>query len=141
MLALARHPNIVAVKDCSGDTDHLQAVLADGRLAVYGGDDHRLFPWLCMGATGAVCASAHLATAGFVALAQAVDAGDLGLARQWWRQLHPLTVALFAEPSPGPIKAALASRHALSPALRLPMTEPSDEARERVEAALAALQG
>ncbi len=68
MLALAGHPRIVGVKDCSADLDHLQAVLGDGRLAVLCGDDHRIFMSLCLGSAGAIAASAHLHPRRFVEL-------------------------------------------------------------------------
>ncbi len=70
-----------------------------------------------------------------------MDAGRLPEARALWRLLWPLTTALFCEPSPGPVKAALAGMHGLSDALRAPMTEASAAARERVARALQALEG
>jgi 4-hydroxy-tetrahydrodipicolinate synthase len=132
MLRLAAHPRIVGVKDCSGDLDHLQALLSDGRLAVLCGDDHRLFASICLGAAGAVAASAHLHPERFVELQRLVDEGRLAEARRLWQRLWPLTTALFSEPSPGPVKAALAPLHGLSDELRAPMTSPGSFTRARV---------
>lgn len=139
MLQLAGHPRIVGVKDCSADLDHLQALLSDGRLAVLCGDDHRLFASLCLGAGGSVTASAHLHPEKFVELQRLVEAGRLPEARALWRLLWPLTTALFEEPSPGPLKAALAGRLDLRDELRPPMTRAGAAVRDRVEAALSAL--
>jgi 4-hydroxy-tetrahydrodipicolinate synthase len=132
MLALAEHPKIRAVKDCSADTDHAQAVIDDGRLQLLGGDDHRMFTTLCQGGVGAIAASAHLRPDLFVALHRALQQSDLPTARRLWRGLWPLTQALFAEPSPGPLKAALAPRHGLRDELRAPMTRATPEAAQRV---------
>jgi 4-hydroxy-tetrahydrodipicolinate synthase len=54
--------------------------------------------------------------------------------------LWPLTTALFAEPSPGPVKAALAPLHGLDEAVRPPLTLPGAATRARVAQALQALQ-
>lgn len=132
MLRLAAHPRIVGVKDCSGDLDHLQALLSDGRLSVLCGDDNRIFASLCLGAAGAIAVSAHLQPARWVDLQRRIDEGRLDEARRLWQQLWPLTTALFAEPSPGPVKAALAPLHGLSDELRPPMTSAGSFTRARV---------
>jgi len=119
--ALADHPQIRALKDCSGDRAAAEQVLADGRLALLGGNDDELFDQLARGAARAIVASAHLATSGFVLLHQLVAAQRLADARALWRRLQPLTTACFAEPNPAPIKAALARLGRLQGELRSPM--------------------
>ena len=127
LLELAAHERIVAVKDCSGDRAAAEALLADGRLALLAGNDDELFDQLARGAAGAITASAHLATARFVALADALRGGELASARALWRELMPLTRAAFAEPNPAPLKAALARQGWLADELRPPM-RPASEA-------------
>jgi 4-hydroxy-tetrahydrodipicolinate synthase len=139
MLALAAHPAIVAVKDCSGDADHVEAILADGRLQLLAGDDHRMFTTLCAGGSGAIAASAHLRPDLFVALHRLLAAGALHEARALWRALWPLTKALFDEPNPAPVKAALATALALPGVLRAPMTPAGAANRGRVQALLSGL--
>ena len=122
LLALAEHPRIVAVKDCSTDRSAAEAVLADGRLALLGGNDDELFDQLARGAVGGITASAHLATAGFVRLAALLrDGKALDDARRLWRRLAPVTRAAFAEPNPAVIKGALSRQGWLADALRAPM--------------------
>lgn len=122
LLALADHPQITAVKDCSGDRAAAEAVLADGRLALLGGNDDELFDQLARGAAGGITASAHLATAGFVRLAALLrGGGSLIEARSLWRRLAPVTQAAFAEPNPAVIKGALARQGWLADVLRAPM--------------------
>lgn len=121
LLALADHPNIVALKDCSGDRETAEAVLADGRLALLGGNDDEMFDQLARGAAGSICASAHLATPAFVRLHQLVAEQALQAARQLWRTLAPVARAAFEEPNPSVIKGALALQGRLHAELRAPM--------------------
>ena len=132
MLSLADHPKIRAVKDCGADPDRTQAVLNDGRLQLLAGGDHRIFATICQGGAGAIAASAHLRPELFVALHRSINQGDLPTARALWRALWPLTKILFGEPSPGPIKAALARRLGLHNELRAPMTRATADAERRV---------
>ena len=119
--ALAGHPRIVGVKDCSGDRTAAEAVLADGRLALLGGNDDELFDQLARGAAGAIVASAHVATAAFVSLQRRLQVGQLHEARAIWRRLAPLTRALFAEPNPAPVKGVLARLGWIGNELRAPL--------------------
>ena len=137
--ALAEHPRIRALKDCSGDRATAEQVLADGRLALLGGNDDELFDQLARGAVGAITASAHLATADFVRLLRWLADGRLAEARTLWRRLQPLTSACFAEPNPAPIKAALARAGWLHDELRAPMLPASPATADGLIAALAPL--
>jgi len=136
LLELAAHPRIVALKDCSGQRDTAETVLADGRLALLAGNDDELFDQLARGAVGGITASAHLATTAFVALHRALAESRLEEARQLWRRLQPLTRALFAEPSPAPLKAALAEAGEIEELLRAPMWPASPAVRAATRAAL-----
>jgi 4-hydroxy-tetrahydrodipicolinate synthase len=142
LLALAAHPRITAVKDCSGDRRAAEAVLADGRLQWLAGNDDELFDQLARGAAGGIVASAHLATAQFVALHRLINGHQLDAARALWHRLAPLTRALFAEPNPAPLKAVLAAQGWLQDALRAPLVAAGPHTREvaagAVRAAMAA---
>jgi len=135
---IARLPGVRALKDCGGDVRKTRALIADGALAVLAGDDHRIFATLCEGGAGAIAASAHLHPQRFVAMAQAIRAGRLSDARALHHALAPLVDALFAEPSPAPLKAVLARLGAISGgddggiggALRAPMLPASDAAAQ-----------
>ena len=139
MLSLAAHPRIRAVKDCSGDPDHVQAIVNDGRLQLLAGDDHRMFATMCQGGVGAIAASAHVRPDLFVALHRHIRANDLHAAATLWRALWPLTKALFDEPSPGPVKAALAHRLGLHDELRSPMSRASSACARRVMATISGI--
>ena len=139
LLALAAHPRIAALKDCGGRVEQTEALIADGRLQVLCGNDNEWFSSRCLGGAGAIAASAHIRTDLFVAFDAALARGDLAAGRALWRQLKPLTVALFDEPSPGPVKAVLAVQGECANELRTPMTTASMALQERLLALVAGL--
>ncbi len=140
LLRLAAHPNIHALKDCGGDAAKTLAVIADGRLGVLAGEDLQLFSTVAAGGVGAIAASAHLHTARFVEVLNALDRQDLAAARAAWWPLLPLIEALFDEPNPGPLKAALARRGLMRGELRPPMTAASAALCERLDKLVQALE-
>lgn len=133
---LARHPRIVAIKDCGGDPRKTQSLIQDGVLNVLTGEDEQLFTTLCLGGSGAISAAAHLRTADFVAVVRLLQQGDLLAGRAVFRELLPLIRLAFAEPNPAPVKSLLAMQGLIVDELREPMLRCSDELRERMRAEL-----
>ena len=121
LFRLAAHPNIRAVKDCGGDAAKTQALIADGRLKVLVGEDLQLFATIALGGTGAITASAHLQTEQFVKVMALLETGALLEARAIWMTLVPVISAMFAQPNPVSIKAALAQQGWIENELRAPM--------------------
>lgn len=136
LLTLADHPNIHAIKDCGGDLGKTQALIAHGGLQVLAGDEDALLSTLAQGGTGAILAAAHLRTADFVRLMDAVAAGRLSEAHALWRALRPLVDAAYAEPNPAAFKWALARQGLVHDTLRPPMTALSPAGVERMLAVL-----
>lgn len=132
LLALAAHPNIHAIKDCGGDANKTQALIHDGRLQVLAGEDAQILATLTMGGVGAIAASAHLRTAQFVQVLDGMRRGELTQAQQLWEALAPLVQAVFAEPNPALIKAALAHQGLIHNELRLPMMPASAAGEQRL---------
>jgi len=137
LLTLAAHPQIQAIKDCGGSLAKTIALIEDGRLNVLAGEDLAIFTTLCLGGSGAIAASAHVRPDLFVALADAVSAGDLALGRALFHQLAPLIQALGSEPNPAPVKAMLAGQGLIRNELRAPMTSASPELQARLQAYMA----
>ncbi|WP_321818067.1 MULTISPECIES: 4-hydroxy-tetrahydrodipicolinate synthase [unclassified Paraburkholderia] len=137
LLELAGHARIVAVKDCGGSLDKTLALILDGRLQVLCGEDMDMFGALCAGASGAIAASAHVLPERFVAMERALREDRLAEARAIWHTLVPLVRAAFAEPNPGPVKAALARQGLMRNELRAPMTRVSDTLEETLGKLLA----
>jgi 4-hydroxy-tetrahydrodipicolinate synthase len=96
-------------------------LIEEGRLAVLTGEDLQIFATLCLGGAGAIAASAHLRPDLFVRMAERIDAGDLAAARRIFRALRPAIEAMFAEPSPAPVKAALAELGLIQEEVRAPL--------------------
>lgn len=133
---LARHPCIVAIKDCGGEIDKTQALIADGELDVLAGEDAQIFATLCHGGTGAIAASAHIHPERFVAMAERVAAADLVGARAIFRELQPLIRLAFVEPNPAPVKSLLALRGLIRDELRAPMQASSPALLQRLRSEL-----
>ena len=136
LLALAAHPNIQAIKDCGGDAAKTQALITDGRLQVLAGEDAQILATLRMGGVGAIAASAHLQTAQFVQVLDWMRRGNQDQALPLWQPLPALVHAVFSEPNPALIKAALAHQGLVHNELRLPMMPASMAGKQRLLALL-----
>lgn len=125
LLALARHENVAAIKDCGGSLDKSVTLIADGGMQVMAGEDLQALSIMCLGGTGMIAAAAHIRPDLFVAMHRAVQAQQLDLARALFHALAPMIRLVFAEPNPGPVKALLARQGLLSNVLRAPMPNAS----------------
>ena len=126
LLQLAKHPNIPAVKDCGQDARKTHALIADGRLAVLAGDDLQIFNTVALGGAGAIAASAHVHTERFVEMVRLLRHGALNEARPLWMTVVPVIEAMFAEPNPASIKAALTCDGWIENELRAPMMKAAE---------------
>ena len=90
---LARHPNIVAVKDAKGDLHGAAQIMAETSLVYYSGDDALNLPWLAVGAVGLVSVWGHLAAGQLRDMLTAFNSGDLATARKIAVSLGPLNAA------------------------------------------------
>lgn len=133
---LARHPRIVAIKDCGGDPRKTHMLIQDGALDVLAGEDEQIFATLCLGGSGAISAAAHIRPADFVQVAVHLQQGDLQAGRALFRELLPLIRLAFVEPNPAPVKSLLAMQGLITDELREPMLRCSDELRERMRVEL-----
>lgn len=139
LLALAEHPNIVAIKDCGGSIDKTIALIAHGGMQVLAGEDLHILSVLCLGGTGMISAVSHLRPELFVALYDAVQAQELDRARTLFQALAPVVRLAFEEPNPGPIKAQLAAQGLLSNELRAPMPPASERLAAQLRQAVSVL--
>lgn len=133
LMALAGHPRICAIKDCSGDIAKTRALVADSRLQVLSGEDSHIFSTMAQGGHGAIAAAAHLHTRRFVRILQLIKAGEMAKASALWEPLLPLIEGLFSEPNPGPLKALLARQGLVRDELRSPMTRASAALTEHLQ--------
>jgi 4-hydroxy-tetrahydrodipicolinate synthase len=139
LLNIVAHERIVAIKDCGGNLGNTLALLASGKVDVLCGEDNQIFNALCLGAKGAIAASAHVHPQRFVALYQQIRDNQLAAGRATFFQLLPLIQSLFIEPNPAPVKSALALQGLIDDELRAPMQRSSDAMVTRLKEVLGAL--
>jgi 4-hydroxy-2-oxoglutarate aldolase len=109
VIQLAEHPNIIGIKDSSGNVakyaNIVRAVRPD--FAVLAGSGGYLYPALCVGAQGAVAALANVAPRECVALYNAFRAGRHDEARALQLRLVQLNAAVTTRWNVPGLKAAL----------------------------------
>jgi 4-hydroxy-tetrahydrodipicolinate synthase len=140
LLQLARHPNIVGMKDCCADRAQSIDFLArrPAGFRVLTGEDAQYHEALCDGADGAILLSAHLETDAFASVQTLMMQGDRAAAQACWDGIYGLTRLLFTEPSPAPAKYWLARNGLIDSAeVRLPMVEVSAELAAQLDAEIA----
>jgi 4-hydroxy-tetrahydrodipicolinate synthase len=120
-------PNVVGVKDASGNVLFCQELMgkARGRVANLSGDDPLTLPMLAVGAKGVISVTSNLYPRQVSEVVADAFAGKWAEAERKSSRLYPLHRALFSEPSPAPIKAALALKGLTRSSVRLPMIEAS----------------
>jgi 4-hydroxy-tetrahydrodipicolinate synthase len=106
---LAEMPNIVAIKDSSGDLQNVIEMIraVPDRFSVMMGRDTLIFPALVMGARGAVPATGNIAPALLVEIYETFQRGDLAASKSAQARLHPVRMSLTLATQPGGVKAAL----------------------------------
>jgi 4-hydroxy-tetrahydrodipicolinate synthase len=143
LLSLASDvPNIAGVKDAVDDlgkTSWVAAHAPEG-FGIWAGNDASLLPMLAVGAVGVVSVAAHLAGDDIAALIESFPT-DPAKAREVHFRLAPLIAALFREPSPAPLKAALRMVGLPAGPVRAPLVEVEEATRDALREALAVAQG
>ena len=122
-LALAEHPNIVAVKEACGNLAQIGDIIKrrPRGFAVLSGDDALTVEIMQRGGEGIISVISNAAPAQMAELCNAALAGDFARARTLHLKLEPLMKAAFVESNPIPIKAALAMERRIENVLRLPL--------------------
>lgn len=137
-LALAEHKNICAVKEASGNTGQIDAILR-GRpegFAVLSGDDGLTLAVMAAGGDGVISVISNAVPKLCAQLTDALAKSDLATASLIHHRLAPLVDAAFIESNPIPIKAGLAMMGKLKNVLRLPLVPMDAKHEARMSAAL-----
>ncbi len=134
--ALAEHPNIVGIKEASGNMAQMveMAALCADRLDIYSGEDALTVPMMAMGAKGTISVLSNVVPREAVAMTDACLKGDFKTAAAWQCRLLPLINALFSEVNPIPAKAAVSAMGFGEDFLRLPLTPMEEPARQKLYA-------
>jgi 4-hydroxy-tetrahydrodipicolinate synthase len=131
-------PNVVATKEATGNVLRAQELVRrlGDRIAVLCGDDALTLAMIAVGARGVVSVSSNLLPKAVSDATRAALAGDVARARRLHLDLVPVHEAMFLEANPGPVKAAMAARGMVSPAVRSPMVPVSEATQAKLAAAL-----
>lgn len=142
VLRLAEIPNIIGIKEASGDIGRMVELLnrMPEDFAVYSGDDPTGMAAMLCGAHGVITVAGNVAPKLFADMCRAALTGNLAEARALNAKLMPLYQEMFCEPSPAAPKWALEKLGLCSRAVRLPMVSLSEVGQARVNAALQKLQ-
>ena len=135
---LAKHPNIVAAKEASGNISQIaQIAQACGdELDLYSGNDDQIVPLLAMGGKGVISVLSNVAPRQTHEICENFFKGDIQKSCQMQLDAIPLINALFCEVNPIPVKAALNMMGREAGPLRLPLTEMEPQNQERLKKAM-----
>ncbi|MFJ7933944.1 4-hydroxy-tetrahydrodipicolinate synthase [Sporosarcina sp. NPDC096371] len=128
VIRLAAIPNIVAIKEASGNLDAMAEIIEQTPtgFSLYSGDDGLTIPVLAIGGAGVVSVSSHIVGNEMQAMIKNFKMGHIKEAAVDHRKLLPIMKALFAAPNPSPVKAALNLKGIPVGGVRLPMIPLND---------------
>ncbi|MGC1088449.1 MAG: 4-hydroxy-tetrahydrodipicolinate synthase, partial [Candidatus Acidiferrum sp.] len=138
---LAAIPNIVGLKEASGNVSQMAAILnaVPDDFTVLSGDDAITLPLISLGGRGVISVVSNEIPAEMTRLTRLALNGDFRGAREIHRRVHPLMEVNFVESNPIPVKAAMAQMGLLEPVWRLPLVAPKAESETRIRAVLESL--
>ncbi|SEA22335.1 4-hydroxy-tetrahydrodipicolinate synthase [Thalassobacillus cyri] len=129
VIRLSEIDNIVSVKEASGDLDAMTEIITKtpDNFTLYSGDDGLTLPVLAIGGTGIVSVSAHILGNEMQEMVNSYNYGDVKRAAAIHQEILPVMKAMFAQPSPSPVKAALNLMGIPVGDVRLPMVPLNSE--------------
>lgn len=142
ILRLAQIPNIIGVKEASGNiSSNIELIThAPKDFLIFSGDDPTGMAFILSGGHGVITVAGNVAPKLFADMCRASLEGDISLARRLNTQLIPIYNVMFCEPSPAAPKWALSVLGKCEPYLRLPLVELTEHGQIKVRSALGAAQ-
>ena len=138
LVRLAQIPNIVAVKEASGNVTQMaeicRAVPRD--FIALSGDDALTLPMMAVGGHGIISVASNEIPAEMVQMVEAAERNDFRAAREIHTRILPLMQINFVESNPMPVKAAMAAMGLIEEHYRLPMCSPKPESRDKINRVL-----
>lgn len=131
IIRLSEIPNIIAVKEASGDLNAMTKIIANTAddFLLYSGDDGLTLPVLSIGGTGIVSVASHVIGNEMQEMIKAFYEGEITKAAKLHQKLLPLMQGLFAAPSPAPVKTALQINGLDVGSVRLPLVPLTEQER------------
>jgi 4-hydroxy-tetrahydrodipicolinate synthase len=132
---LAEVPNILGVKEASGNITQIAEVLhaVPETFLVFSGDDAITLPVIALGGVGIISVASNEIPAEMAALTRAALANDWTTARSIQRKYLPLMQANFIESNPLPVKAVLAMMGRIEETYRLPLLPMRRDTRSKLQ--------
>jgi 4-hydroxy-tetrahydrodipicolinate synthase len=134
IVRLSKIPNIVAVKEASGDLSAMTHIIAntDDDFQLYSGDDGITIPVLSIGGVGVVSVASHIIGNEMQEMVKSYLAGENEKAAKLHQQLLPIIQGLFSAPSPVPVKTALQVKGMGVGSVRLPLVPLTEQERKEL---------
>lgn len=138
VLRLAQVPNIIGIKEATGDIARAQDLIAQApkEFAVISGDDATAVELILAGGKGDISVTANVVPRAIAQMCELALAGNASEARALNEQLMPLHQAMFVESNPIPVKWAVAQMGLIQTGIRLPLTPLSAQYHPQVQSAL-----
>lgn len=135
---LADVPNIVAVKEATGNLDQASDIRRRTKddFLIYSGDDSLTLPILAVGGAGVVSVASHLVGRDIQEMVKAYERGEVRSALQLHLRMLPLFKVLFITTNPVPLKAALNLSGVKVGKPRLPLVEATAKEKEQIQSVL-----
>ncbi|NOZ63907.1 MAG: 4-hydroxy-tetrahydrodipicolinate synthase [Caldiserica bacterium] len=137
---LSEIPNIVAVKEASGDLEQITKIISYQNIAVLSGDDSLTFPIMALGGKGVISVVGNVVPGKLKQMVKSALEGEWDTAREIHYQLYPLFKILFIETNPIPVKTALHLMGMLDLEFRLPLCSMKEDNRKKLIKVLAELR-
>ena len=143
MVELAKHPQIVGLKDATGDIVYMMDILRKVAkpFAVYSGNDDVVLPYMVAGASGVISTVANLFPAAMQQLCEAVSQGNMEQARKIQYDLLPVIQNVFSEVNPIGTKGGLNALGLEVGVPRLPLVSMGKETYQKLATAVAHYTG
>ena len=131
---LAKHPNISAIKEASGNLSALMTTLSlvGDSLDIYSGNDDQIYPLLALGGKGVISVLSNVIPAYTSQICHEYFDGNEGKSLKMQLDALPLINALFSEVNPIPVKAAMAAMGMCENYVRLPLVTMSEDKAEEM---------
>lgn len=139
VVELAQHPNIVGIKDATGDLSYTKALANQVDLeqfAIYSGNDDLIYDILALGGKGVISVLANILPQETHQICQSYFEGDTETSHQLQNDYARLIDSLFVEVNPIPVKYMMHLMGYNQNAYRLPLWEPSEQVKTELESLL-----
>ena len=136
VVELAKHPNIVALKEAGGSVDRVSQIATRCNIEILSGDDSLTLPMMSVGSLGVISVVSNVAPKPVADMVHAALKGHWTEARALHLKYYRLFTDLFIDTNPIPVKAAMAMMGLIEEVYRLPLCEMSDKPKNQLREAL-----